>query len=511
MKKCLLFIRTSTNRQEVQSQIDETKEYAKSLGYNEFVILDKRGASAYKVADEYLALLEEMKSTIENDPSIKSVVCWAMNRLFRNIKVADELKDWFVEHKVQLEIREPHIKLLEDDGTLSDASEMLFHFFAVYNKQQINELRAKSHRAKVRDKALHKFIGGRKKFGYKVINKQVVPDEAEVPIVNAIFDLYASGVSYHKTTNEINERYGMSLNWDRIKKMICDTSYFDGKQYPPIITQEQFDACVQKRDKNWSKFKPMESKHYRFANRLIRCSVCGKGYTANVESYKCIDSDGSRMVAINNMDGILWAIASHLESERLVNENSKDEYLKKIAVLEQKIASVDKCTSKGQKRADRAKKMALEGLIEVEEYKAILEAVKKEQEEVDKKVRGWRAAIAELENLIKEDKLSIQRVLSVADHIEESDELQMRDIVRKWVKKITIGDDDVFVIETLVRVYKCKYLRYNWRSRWYTVNGNPLMVRPVIRKNGECKLGELHNKPEDIVYMAAWLEGSEIV
>lgn len=147
-KKCILFVRASTSKQETESQLKETKEYAESLGYNEFITIGKAGASAYKVADEYLALIDEMKETIKKDPEIKAVVCWAMNRLFRNISVADELKNWFVENKIQLEIREPHIKLLEADGSLSNSSEMIFYFFSVYNKQQIDELKKKSIRGK---------------------------------------------------------------------------------------------------------------------------------------------------------------------------------------------------------------------------------------------------------------------------------------------------------------------------------------------------------------------------
>ena len=511
MKKCLLFIRVSTNRQELQSQIDETKEYAKSLGYDEFVILDKRGASAYEVADEYLALIEEMKYTVENDPEIKAVVCWAMNRLFRNIKMADELKEWFVDNKIQLEIKEPHIRLLEDDGTLSDASEMLFHFFAVFNKQQINELRAKSHRSKVRDKALHKFIGGPVKFGYKVVDKQIVPDDREAQIVNDLFDVYGTGeYSYSTATREINERYGLNLEWRTVKKFIADKKYYDGTMYPPIITKEQYDLCVEKREKNWTQFKPSEYKHHRFANRLIRCPVCGKGYTANVECYRCIDNDGSRFVGINNMDGLLWVIASHLEGERLVNENSKGEYMQKKAVLASKIASVDKYTSKGEKRAERAKKMALDGLIEVEEYKGILEAVKKEQEEVEKRVNDWKSRIKELDRLINEDKRSIEKILNISNFITSRNELEMRSIVRKWIKRIDI-DGDIFTITTLTRVYKCVYSRYNWQSRWLTMGGRPLAVRPLNRKGDKCEFGKLRIGAADIPITIAWLGGSEIV
>lgn len=512
MKKAILFIRSSTEKQEIESQLKETREYADSLKeFDDYVVIGDKGASAYKKSKKYLELIDDLKYSIEHDPDIKAVVAWHLNRLSRSDKVAIEIKEYLIEKKIQLYIKEPQLKLFDDDGTVNGNAELIFNIFATLNKQQINELRKKSHRAKVRDAALHKYLGGRKKFGYKVVDKQVVPDEKEAPILSEIYDIYATGdYSYHKTAREINERYGLNFSFDNIKKFIHDTSYHDGIKYPPIVTKLQYEKCVEKRDKNWSKYKSMESKHHRFANRLIQCPVCGKNYTANVESYRCIDIDGSRMLNINNVDGLLWVIASHLESDRLLNENSKEEFQEKKAVLEHKIKSVEDGASKGTKRVERAKKMTLSGLLEIEEYKSILENVKKEQSETLEKVNGWRAEIQELDRLIEEDKLSIQKILDIADNISSKNELQMREIVRKWVKRITI-EGDILTIYTLTRVYKCKYLRYNWRSRWYTVNDKPLVVRPINRKNGTCEFGKLHTKPDDIVTTIAWLNGSQIV
>lgn len=55
-----------------------------------------------------------------------------------------------------------------------------------------------------------------------------------------------------------------------------------------------------------------------------------------------------------------------MESERMINTDTKEELRQKKAILEAKIESVGNYTSKGEKRAERGKKMALEGLIEVE-------------------------------------------------------------------------------------------------------------------------------------------------
>lgn len=508
MKKCLLFVRTSTSRQETESQLKETREYAESLGYDEFVTLERRGSSAYKVTDDYLELIEEMKKTIMQDSEIKAVVCWAMNRLFRNITIADELKNWFVTNKIQLEIREPHIRLLEPDGSLSNSSEMIFYFFSVYSKQQIDELRRKSSRAKNRCKGLHQFIGGKVRFGYDVVDKQVVAHPTEAQIVKEIFSLYAEAdQSYKSVTNEINDRYGLNIRWQTLKKIVCCELYYDGAMYPPLITKEQFDRCIANRRE---KKKILSYKHFSFANRLIKCPICGNGYTANGIYYRCANSDKSKVISIQNVDGLLWLIASHLEGERMMKENNRAEYEQKIAVLEAKIKSVDSSTQKWEKKAARAKKMALDGLIEIDEYKAILNEIDKEQRDIKAKVESWQAEIVDLRRILIEDKKTLKKILNIAGTISNYNEQQMRQIVRKWVKRITI-DGDIFTIETLVRSYKARYYSHSHSSKWLTMSNHPIVVRPIVRQGDTCFFGDTHAKTTDLPATLAWLSGSGIV
>lgn len=510
MSKCLLFIRTSTRRQETESQLKETKEYAEYLGYTEFETIDKQGASAYGVTDEYLELIEEMKRKILNDPQIKCVVCWAMNRLFRNIRIADELKEWFVEHKIQLEIKEPHIRLLEPDGSLSNSSEMLFHFFSVYNKQQIDELKAKSHRAKVRDKALTKYLGARIPFGYMVENHFVVPHPVNEKILRELFTLYGSGEwSYNTIAKEFNERY--SVNWDKhnIKAILSNTHYYDGTMFPPIITELEFNKAAHIR-KNFCS-RPQSHHNIRFGAKLIVCPECGKHYTANVRDYRCINGQHNKRLSIKNMDGLLWFVASHLEGERMYNSDTKEELLEKKAVIENKINSTQKTTTKGEKRAERAKKMALDGLIEIEEYKKILKDLQAEQEATKHKVEKWKEEIKEIERFLEQDEKTWQHVLEIADKINSYDEKQMFDIIHRWIKKITFTDDLEFTIETIVRTYKIKYNRYGYPSRWFTIYGKPLAVPQFIHNDKGSKIVPSKCTPKDISVTLAWLTGSVIV
>lgn len=512
MKKCLIWTRVSTERQEIESQIKETVEYAKSLGFDEFVSLSRIGASAYKANALYLDMIDELKTMIDTDKDIKAVVCWHLNRLARNDQYAIQIKNFLIEHKVQLYIKEPQLKLLKDDGTVDEGAELVFNIFAAMSRQQISELKAKSHRAKVRDKALHKYLGSRIPLGYTVKDKMLIPDEDNAQIIKDLFDLYGTGEwSYIRLAKEFNERYGTNYyNKHNIKSMLTNKHYYDGEMCPPIITKEQYDKAAQQRAKSTSR--PQSHGNIRFAAKLIECPVCGRHYTANIRDYRCINDCNNKRISIANLDGLLWFIASHLEGDRMLKTDTKDELRQKRAVLDAKIKSVDNYTTKGEKRAQRAKKMALEGLIEIEEFKKILKEVETEQKETRLKVEQWRSEIVDIDRLIAEDTMSMKRILEISGSIDAYDEEQMFTIVHRWVKGIVFTDDWVFTIETLTRVYKVRYNRYGYPSRWFTVNGNTLAV-PKFKhnKNGDSALVPSKCTVKDIPNTLAWLGGSEII
>jgi len=509
--KALIWTRVSTERQEVESQIKETVEYAKSLGFDEFVNISRVGASAYKANKLYLEMIDELKNLIETDKDIKAVVCWHLNRLARNDQYAIEIKNFLIDHKVQLYIKEPQLKLLNDDMTVNEGAELVFNIFAAMSRQQISELKAKSHRAKVRDKALHKYLGAKVPFGYKVEDGFVVPDEGNAKIVNELFDMYATGEwSYHTIAREFNERQGTNyFGKHNIKSMLYNKHYYDNEMCPPIISKEQYDKAAARREESTSR--PQGNRNKRFAAKLIECPVCGKHYTANVRDYRCINDCDHRRVSIKNLDGLLWLIACHLESERMLKTDTKTELLHKRAVLATKIDSVGNYTTKGEKRVQRAKKMALEGLIEIDEYKDILKQVEDEQEETRRKIDGWQTEITEIDRLITEDTMSLKRILAISDQIDQYDEQQMFEIVHRWIKRITFTDDWVFAIETHTRTYTVRYDRYGFPSRWFTVNGHALAVPQFKHSKDGSTIVPSKCKPIHLPYTLAFLRGSEII
>ena len=513
MKKCIIWVRCSTEKQELESQKKETIEYARELKFDEFIVIGEVGASAYKVNKLYQEMVDRMKHLIEIDKFIEAVVCWHLNRLARNDKVAMDIKDFLINNKVNLYVREPHVKLLKDNGDVDEGAELVFSVFSTMAKQQAAELRSKVKRARVRDRALKKYTGGKPpSFGYMVEEKFLVPHPQNADIVREMYELYATGeYSYNQVIKEVNERYGILFtNW-HIREILTKTLYYDNTIYPAIITKELYDKVEQQRNNSASK--PSQYKHHTFANRIIKCPICGTGYTTSMGRYVCPAGKygcHAPNISISNLDGLLWLITSHLESERLLHTDSKKELLQNKAVLDAKIKSMGNYTTKGEKARQRAKEMALRGFIDLDTLEARLKEIDDEEKEVRQKIEKWQSEVREIERLVEEDSMSIKRILALADQISGYDEEQMRTIVRRWIKTITI-EGKVITIETLVRVYRVRYDRYGYESRWYTMNNKPIAVRPIDRVDDVCRFGKNRCGAKDIVTTLAFLNGSLVV
>jgi hypothetical protein len=377
------------------------------------------------------------------------------------------------------------------------------------SKQQALELKEKSRRAKARDKAVQKFLGGPVRFGYRVDeNKQVVPDEQTAKIVREIYTMYSTGKwSYQSLLTEINQRYGLDFKRDNFFKIMQTTKYFDGENYPPIISAELWHKCEEMRKQCASR--PTNYKRFTFANRLIKCPICGKGYTANVKVYSCVVHSGQH-VSIKHLDGLLWEIASHLEMERLKKDGDDKEILNKIQVLKDKLEVAEKETEKLEKKRKKINDLYINDAITEAEHKEKMQQLKAENVDIENNIKNWHLEIQDYERLLNEDKNTFAKTLKIIDVISEKTEKEMREIVRKWVKQITF-DGEIFTINTIARTYKCVYKRYN-DIKWWTLGGNPLIVRPIERNNGECRLMEPHKKlnANHLASHLAWLVGSEV-
>lgn len=125
-KKILSLLRVNNNAQGFEPQRADMQKWLGSLGYqpDEIEWLECV-ASARTPNTEYSQMLDDIKR-LTTDGGIKAVAVWDITRLGRSKSDLLRLKMFLIEHQVQLLVKNPAIKLLNDNGAVSPAANSLF-------------------------------------------------------------------------------------------------------------------------------------------------------------------------------------------------------------------------------------------------------------------------------------------------------------------------------------------------------------------------------------------------
>lgn len=126
MKKRILAVLRKEHETEQQSK--DLSKWLNSLGYK----------------DDEIEWLERIASNIDyedikrltTDSEIKTVAVWDITGFGRSTSDLLRLKMIFIEHKIQLLIKEQAIKLFNDDGTISIDANMLYEMLAAKSEQK---------------------------------------------------------------------------------------------------------------------------------------------------------------------------------------------------------------------------------------------------------------------------------------------------------------------------------------------------------------------------------------
>ena len=170
--KVLVFLRVSTEAQELEEQRKEMIDFVQLYGYklNDIIFIEDKGASAIKLNEKYLDMIDVMINYIESG-EINCVAVWAVNRLARNEVVFAKVKEKLIENKIQFLVKTPTLQLLNPDGSVNTGSELALSLFSTMAKQEMNERKAKFKRTKKAYAPKGMYSGGpARRFGFKVDN-----------------------------------------------------------------------------------------------------------------------------------------------------------------------------------------------------------------------------------------------------------------------------------------------------------------------------------------------------
>lgn len=258
MSKCILLVRVSTVMQDLVQQTEKVREAAIRDGYtdNDIIIIEDK-ESAVKLSEEERNGLNNMKRAIESDESINCVYTYEISRLSRQAKMVFSIRDWLIEHNIQLVVLNPYFKMLKDDGTLSETSNIFFGIFASMAENEGFIRKARLLRGQRKSKLSGKVGTGKPIYGYKTLKDgTVVENEVEANVIREIFRMYVNGMSVGSIAYELSstgtivyDRKSASIAF--VRRALVQKRYAGIKEeryelvYPRIISDELWNKCVE--------------------------------------------------------------------------------------------------------------------------------------------------------------------------------------------------------------------------------------------------------------------------
>ena len=502
MKKAVLFVRVSTEKQTLESQIEALKRTAFIDGYSDsdLIVIAKK-ESGVKLKESEREGLNELKSVIiEND--VDCVYIFELSRLSRDPMTLYSVRDKiFKDNKVQLKCLKPTFSLLEEpERTKFDAmGSLVFSIFGCFAEQEVVEKKERFHRGKAQKAIEGKYSGGTVPYGYEIdANKDnlLVINHDEADIIHTIFDLYEAGYSLSRISQELRERGLKYQNYVNKKRspekdfgiwfvhQILTAELLTGRKtkgatasfarsYPAIISEAQFDRCRKIAEDNNTNFGKVE--RIFLAKGLIRCPECGanfRAYSSKIH-YSCpnalMSSNVRRLnnledrrlcsnnicISISAMDALLWHVAVMKECEFMLGSaiSDKSEFEHQIAILKEKIDAIqprlDDIAGKRSRIVDAfiegeiTKETELKKFAELDEQK---QAILRQKVEYEQKVEYFQSRIADIMNFYSMESLeagdladSMENALRIREKIEATaTDEEKSRLVHKHIKEVNV-------------------------------------------------------------------------
>lgn len=330
-KKCIILTRVSTTQQDYQFQLDALYKYAEDLGLDRPLIDISTKESGFRSMEAKDGFKKVIQFLSDNDCRI--VLCTELSRLAREKIILEQIKEWFVNNKIQLYVKDQNFKLFNDNGEVDMTTDIIFSVYASMAQSEMREKKKRMSRGLGSLLSSGYAVVGPTAFGYakrktaeKINGKyrtELIIDDEKAEQVKKVFDWALNGIGGDKTRCSVNAivKECIARGFDdyltspsNVKKCLNNEGYTGSKtthnrrknpaywdyghkdepryiesnshviKYPPIISREKFEA-VQKRMRSGythldevglNVYADKSRTHITLLAKILICPVCGR-------------------------------------------------------------------------------------------------------------------------------------------------------------------------------------------------------------------------------------------
>jgi site-specific DNA recombinase len=322
-----IWIRVSTEEQAhgdaPEHHLERAKMYAKARGWNIVEVYDLAGQSGKAVIDHPEA--KRMMADVKRG-HINALLFSKLARLSRNLREVQDFGDFFRDNNADL------ISLAESIDTSTAGGRMFFHLLAVFAQWEREEIVERVKASVITRAKMGKPINGHCPYGYKWVDKKLVPHPDEAPIRREAYELFRQHRrkgTVAKLLNASGYRTRQGKMWRdmHIARMLVEPSasgiYFFNRvkkggdwryemkpesewgriECEPIVDKALFDEVVQiiEEQGKVNRF-PGKLPSHTFSN-IAWCACGGKMYVRAESAKYCCRKCGTK-IAVADLEGI---------------------------------------------------------------------------------------------------------------------------------------------------------------------------------------------------------------
>lgn len=393
--KAIILSRVSSNHQTLEQQTEAVLKEVRKDGYtddNIIIIEDKE--SAIKLSEEERNGLNRMKEYISNDPSINAVYLYELSRLSRRQLVLFSIRDYLIKRKIQLVCLQPFMKLLDENGEMSQTASLMFSIFSSFSETEMAVKKERMMRGRRHNVSIGKIGGGFPPFGYSIDkDKYYIVDPITSKIVERFYLKYSKGdVSIADIAKEFKEEglFPKTSLFTLQKKMSdwLERGFYVGvPPYPQIISPSLYEK-VQSMRKKRKKAPKKKSKNLLLLKGLIYDGNSGRSLCgwASQDSYY-ISHYGGLMIKRKIIDPIVWDYAKKMYHKHLMNPTILKRQLQKdLAVIGKKIDTIRTEIKNIMDKIDKVEERMIFGNLSKNRGEELIETLKDQLTEKERRL-----------------------------------------------------------------------------------------------------------------------------